>query len=306
MIPYNLTLFHNDLLALVRSGHVSMERIDDAVGRILRVKFITGLFEQPWPDRSLAHMVGAQAHRDLAREAVRKSLVLLKNEKLLPLDKKAPKILVAGSHANDLGSQCGGWTITWQGATGNTTVGTTILEAITSTVSSSTKIEYEQFPDAKYAQNGGFSYAVVVVGEMPYAEYVGDKRNLTIPEAGIQTIENVCRGVKCVVVLISGRPLVVEPYLAMMDALVAAWLPGTQGHGITDVLFGDFPFVGTLSRSWFKRADQLPMNWGDVRNYDPLFPYGFGLRTTSSSFVGSAALLWLLLVLLHLAFFISI
>ncbi|KAI5075298.1 hypothetical protein GOP47_0009374 [Adiantum capillus-veneris] len=281
MVPFNYTTFQESMFSLLESKSILMKRVNDAVRRILRVKFTMGLFEYPYADRSLASMVGAQAHRDLAREAVRKSLVLLKNGKsshspLLPLDKKASKILVAGSHANDIGNQCGGWTITWQGNSGNITKGTTILEAISSTVSKETKIVFEAAPNANFAKDKGFAYAVVVVGEIPYAEYVGDNLNLTIPEGGIETIQNVCSSVQCVVVLISGRPLVVEPYLSMMDALVAAWLPGTEGNGVSDVLFGDYPFQGKLSRTWFRRADQLPMNVGD-KKYDPLFPYGFGL-----------------------------
>lgn len=126
--------------------------------------------------------------------------------------------------------------------------------------------------------NAGYSYAVVVVGEPPYAETAGDSKNLTIPEPGPSIIKSVCGHVKCVVVLISGRPLVVEPYLETMDALVAAWLPGSEGQGVADVLFGDFPFTGKLSRTWFKSVDQLPMNVGDA-HYDPLFPFGFGLTT---------------------------
>lgn len=158
--------------------------------------------------------------------------------------------------------------------------GTSVLEAITSSVSTSTQVVYEQSPDSSFAKDGGFSYAVVVVGEEPYAEFLGDSASLTIPSEGIQTIQNVCTNVKCVVVLISGRPLVVEPHLPLMDSFVAAWLPGTEGKGITDVLFGDYPFQGKLSRTWFRRVNQLPMNMNDEQ-YDPLFPYGFGMTTTA-------------------------
>ncbi|KAH7422737.1 hypothetical protein KP509_12G022900 [Ceratopteris richardii] len=282
MVPFNYTIFQESVLSLVQSKSIPMKRINDAVRRILRVKFTLGLFEHPYADRSLTSMVGSQAHRDLAREAVRKSLVLLKNGNpgstpLLPLDRKASKILVAGSHANDIGNQCGGWTITWQGSSGNTTKGTTILEGIESAVSSETEVVFKESPDASFAKNKGFAYAVVVVGEQPYAEYVGDNFNLTIPKEGIETINNVCSAVKCVVVLISGRPLVIEPYLPMVEAFVAAWLPGTEGQGVSDVLFGDYPFQGKLSRTWFKTVNQLPMNVGD-KHYDPLFDYGFGLH----------------------------
>ncbi|KAI5075355.1 hypothetical protein GOP47_0009431 [Adiantum capillus-veneris] len=291
MIPFDYPSFHADMLALVKSGHISMRRINDAVGRILRVKFTIGLFEHPLADRSLAKMVGAQDHRDLAREAVRKSLVLLKNERngnapFVPLSKRATKILVAGSHADDIGRQCGGWTTTWQGQSGGITPGTSVLEAIKSTIDTSTELVYEQLPDSNFAKGKGFDYAIVVVGEDPYAEFFGDDADLTLPNMGTQTIKNVCTLVKCVVVLVSGRPLVVEPYLPLMNGLVAAWLPGTEGKGIADVLFGDYPFEGKSSRTWFRRASQLPMNVND-QQYDPLFPYGFGL--TTAAVVGDAA-----------------
>ncbi|KAG2588199.1 hypothetical protein PVAP13_5NG197300 [Panicum virgatum] len=232
MIPYQYKEFRDDLTTLVQNGSIPMSRIDDAVRRILRVKFTLGLFENPYADTNLAVELGNQEHRDLAREAVRKSLVLLKNGKpgdtpLLPLPKKAHGgILVAGSHADDLGSQCGGWTIKWQGLTGNNlTAGTTILD--------------------------GIKRAVV-------AETAGDNLNLTIPAPGPAVIRNVCGGIRCVVVLVSGRPLV--------------------GQGVADVLLGDYGFTGKLSRTWFRSVEQLPMNVGDA-HYDPLFPFGFGLET---------------------------
>ncbi|XP_059463602.1 uncharacterized protein LOC132192355 [Corylus avellana] len=284
MIPFNYTEFIDGLTFQVRNKIIPMTRIDDAVKRILRVKFVMGLFENPLADRSLVNQLGSQEHRELAREAVRRSLVLLKNgqsaeKPLLPLPKKASKILVAGSHADNLGFQCGGWTIEWQGLSGNNlTSGTTILNAIKNTVDSDTKIVYEENPDADYVKTNKFSYAIVVVGELPYAETNGDSLNLTIPEPGPTTIKNVCGAVKCVVVIISGRPVVIQPYISSIDALVAAWLPGTEGQGVADVLFGDYGFSGKLSRTWFKTVDQLPMNVGDP-HYDPLFPFGFGITT---------------------------
>ncbi|CAN6230205.1 unnamed protein product [Urochloa humidicola] len=292
MIPYTYTEFIDDLTLLVNNGTIPMSRIDDAVRRILRVKFTMGLFENPYADPSLTGELGKQEHRDLAREAVRKSLVLLKNGKpgdkpLLPLPKKSHgSILVAGSHADDLGSQCGGWTITWQGLTGNNlTAGTTILDGIKSAVVPGTDVVYSENPDAGFIQQNKakFDYAIVVVGEPPYSEQFGDNLNLTIPAPGPDVIQNVCGSIKCVVVLISGRPLVVEPYIGAIDALVAAWLPGTEGNGVTDVLFGDYGFTGKLSRTWFRSVDQLPMNVGDA-HYDPLFPFGFGLETQPSAY----------------------
>ncbi|KAA8543962.1 hypothetical protein F0562_021861 [Nyssa sinensis] len=284
MVPYNQTEFIDILTSLVEKNVIPMSRINDAVRRILRVKFSMGLFENPLADLSLVDQLGKQAHRDLAREAVRKSLVLLKNGEnadspLLPLPKKTSRILVAGNHANNLGYQCGGWTITWQGLGGNNlTSGTTILSAISGAVDPSTEIVYSENPDAEFVKSTNASYAIVVVGEPPYTETAGDNLNLTIPEPGPSTISNVCGSVKCVVVIISGRPLVIEPYLSSIDALVAAWLPGSEGQGVADVLFGDYGFTGKLSSTWFKTVDQLPMNVGD-EHYDPLFPFGFGLTT---------------------------
>ncbi|KAM6576620.1 hypothetical protein CsatB_028457 [Cannabis sativa] len=284
MVPYNFTEFIDILTSQVKSNIVPISRIDDAVRRILRVKFIMGLFENPLADFSLTNQLGSKEHRELAREAVRKSLVLLKNGKsasqpLLPLPKKATKILVAGTHADNLGNQCGGWTIAWQGLNGNDlTVGTTILNAVKNTVDPTTQVVYSETPEADFVKSNKFDYAIVVVGEPPYAETAGDSLNLTIAEPGPSTMKNVCGAVKCVVVVVSGRPVVIEPYVATVDALVAAWLPGTEGQGVADVLFGDYGFTGKLARTWFKTVDQLPMNVGD-KHYDPLFPFGFGLTT---------------------------
>ncbi|KAG1333913.1 beta-glucosidase BoGH3B-like [Cocos nucifera] len=283
MVPNDHARFIDTLTSLVNNKFIPMGRIDDAVRRILWVKFTMGLFENPLADRSFVDQLGKKEHRDLAREAARKSLVLLKNGKstnkpLLPLSKKAPKILVAGSHADNLGYQCGGWTIEWQGGSGEITAGTTILNAIKSTVDPATNVVFSENPDANFVESNNFSYAIVVVGEHPYTETYGDSLNLTIPDPGPSSIQTVCGAVKCVVVIISGRPVVIEPYVTLIDALVAAWLPGSEGQGVADVLFGDYGFTGKLPRTWFKSVDQLPMNVGD-ESYDPLFPFGFGLTT---------------------------
>ncbi|KAL2540990.1 Glycosyl hydrolase family protein [Abeliophyllum distichum] len=291
MVPYKFVEFIDDLTSLVKRNVIPMSRIDDAVERILRVKFILGLFENPMADRTLASQLGSQEHRELAREAVRKSLVLLKNgkntdEPLLPLPKKARKILVAGSHANDIGNQCGGWTIAWHGHSGNITVGNTILTAIKNTVDPGTEVIYNENPDREFLNSNDFSYAIVIVGELPYSEYVGDSKDLTIAEPGYSTITNVCESVKCVVTIISGRPVVIEPYLEKMDAMVAAWLPGTEGQGVADVLYGNYGFTGKLARTWMRTVDQLPMNVGDP-HYDPLFPFGYGLTTTPTELIAA-------------------
>lgn len=260
-----------------------MSRIDDAVERILRVKFIAGLFENPLTDRSLLDTVGSKIHRELAREAVRKSLVLLKNGKdpnkpFLPLDRSARRILVAGSHADDLGYQCGGWTMTWHGSSGNITTGTTILDAIKEAVGRETEIIYQKYPSPDIFAAKDFSFAVVVVGEAAYAEALGDNSVLEIPFGGSDLISLVATRVPTLVIMISGRPLVLDPgMLEKVDAFVAAWLPGTEGAGIVDAVFGESEFVGLLPVTWFRRVDQLPLNAGD-HSYDPLFPLGFGLK----------------------------
>ncbi|KAL1558284.1 beta-glucosidase [Salvia divinorum] len=284
MLEDNLTEFIDDLTYQVKNNSIPMSRIDDAVWRILRAKFTMGLFENPLADLSLVNQLGSQNHRELAREAVRRSLVLLKNGKsanqpLLPLKKDVRKVLVAGTHADNLGYQCGGWTVEWQGVqVSDPIVGTTVLNAIRKTVDPSTQVVHMKNPGMDLVKSQNFSYAIVVVGEVPYAEEYGDSTNLTIIEPGPSTIRNVCRVVRCVVVIISGRPVTIEPYLDKIDALVAAWLPGTEGQGVADVLFGQYGFTGKLARTWFKSVDQLPMSVGDLR-YDPLFPFGFGLTT---------------------------
>ncbi|KAK4753852.1 hypothetical protein SAY87_001956 [Trapa incisa] len=284
MVPDNHTEFIDTLTKLVNDNVIPVSRINDAVSRILRVKFTMGLFESPLADQTFSAEIGSQANRNLAREAVRKSMVLLKNgenadDPMIPLPKKAPKILVAGTHAHNLGYQCGGWTLTWQGDSGNNhTTGTTILNAITNAVDLSTEVVHSLNPSADFLKSNNFSYAIVAVGEPPYAETAGDNMNLTLSEPGPDIISNVCGAVKCVVVVVSGRPLVIEPYIDQINALVAAWLPGTEGQGVADVLFGDYGFTGKLPRTWFKTADQLPMNVGDL-HYDPLFPFGFGITT---------------------------
>ncbi|KAJ9543659.1 hypothetical protein OSB04_023366 [Centaurea solstitialis] len=284
MVPFRYQLFLDDLAYLVESGEVSMTRIDDAVERILRVKFAARLFEHPMTDRSLLDTVGSKPHRELAREAVRKSLVLLKNGKdpkkpFLPLDRNAKRVLVAGKHADDLGYQCGGWTATWEGTSGRITIGTTILDAVREAIGDNAEVVYEENPTTESLSGQDFAYAIVAVGEAPYVESGGDNSELTIPFKGDELLKLVAAKIPTLAILISGRPLLLEPsLLESLDALVAAWLPGTEGNGITDVVFGDYEFHGRLPVSWFKSVDQLPMDaYGN--SYDPLFPLGYGLTS---------------------------
>ncbi|CAA7036671.1 unnamed protein product [Microthlaspi erraticum] len=285
MIPFNYKQFIQDMTDLVESGEITMARVDDAVERILRVKFFAGLFEHPLADRSLLATVGCKKHRELAREAVRKSLVLLKNGKnadkpFLPLDRNAKRILVTGTHADDLGYQCGGWTKTWFGLSGRITIGTTLLDAIKAAVGDETEVIYEKTPSKEtLASSEGFSYAIVAVGESPYAETIGDSSELILPLNGSDIVTAVAEKIPTLVILISGRPVVLEPaVLEKTEALVAAWLPGTEGQGVADVIFGDYDFEGKLPVSWFKTVEHLPLN-AHANSYDPLFPLGFGLNS---------------------------
>jgi len=264
------------LLELINEKRVQVSRIDDAVTRILRVKFAMGLMDgrSNLADRKLHASFGSAAHRQVAHECVRETLVLLKNDKrILPISKKLNRIHVAGRSADDIGNQCGGWTISWQGKSGvQTTGGTTILEAINSTVSPQTMVTY-----SKDGSNAAGDLGIVVIGETPYAEWMGDRQSLELSEEDIAVVDKMKQaGMPLLVILISGRPLIIDKVIDKADAFVAAWLPGTEGRGVTDVLFGDYRFAGKLSFSWPRSMDQIPINAGDP-NYNPLFKYGHGL-----------------------------
>ena len=258
----------------VKEGAIPIERIDDAVHRILRVKKQIGLFDAPIKNPSNKNVLGSKSHRDLARESVRKSLVLLKNEnKILPLKKVGKKITLVGDHADNIGFQCGGWTIHWQGGSGDITPGTTILDAFKSAVSDSSNIRYSKDADNLL----GSDIIVVAIGEEPYTEGVGDRDSLLLSKKDRELLEKVKRAkIPYVIILISGRPMIINKELDSSHAFIAAWLPGTEGEGISDVLFGDFDFTGKLSMTWPKSMKQIPINYGDS-SYDPLFKFGFGL-----------------------------
>ncbi|RZS39206.1 beta-glucosidase [Herbihabitans rhizosphaerae] len=278
MEPFRAGQFIQTLTAEVRAGRVPMARIDDAVRRILKSKFELGLFEKPYTDRTHIDSVGSAEHRAVARDAVAKSQVLLKNEnKALPL-RESQKVYVAGVNADDLGNQAGGWTITWQGKSGNDHFpGTTILGGIKEHAD---QVTYSA--DAS-APTDGHDVGVVVIGETkPYAEGVGDVGNgntLNLSAADKAAVDRVCGAIDtCVVLDVAGRPQIITDELPKADAFVMSWLPGSEGAGVADVLFGRTPFTGTLPVSWPRAEDQEPINAGD-RGYDPLFRYGFGLTT---------------------------
>jgi beta-glucosidase len=249
-------------------GLIPIERIDDAVRRILRIKFRTGLMDEPLADNSLLETVGSAKHRAIAREAVQKSQVLLKNDGLLPLSKDK-NYLVCGSGANDIGKQCGGWTIKWQGGLGAITEGTTIWEGISAQAQSTLGLNR--------STDSLFDAAIIVIGENPYTEMIGDSDSLFLSEEDLATIAEVkALKIPYVVVLITGRPLIVSQEIEQSNAFMVAWLPGTEGNGVSDVLFGDVSPSGKLSFSWPKNMQNVPVNYDD-NVYDPLFKMGYGL-----------------------------
>jgi beta-glucosidase len=278
MVPTRYREYIADLKSLVEEGKVPIARIDDAVTRILRVKFAMGMMDRrrsQMADPATQKTFGSAEHRAIARQAVRESMVLLKNERqVLPLSKSAGRIHVAGKGADDIGMQCGGWTISWQGAIGETTTGgTTILAAIQKTAGPSTRVTYSK--DGSGAE--GSDAAVLMIGEKPYAEGQGDRTNLLLDAEDMAAFQNLkSAGVPVAVVLISGRPLVANEVLDGAEAVLAAWLPGTEGRGVADVLFGDYKPTGKLSFSWPKSMDQLPLNVNSA-NYDPRYKVGYGL-----------------------------
>ncbi|WP_405193257.1 glycoside hydrolase family 3 N-terminal domain-containing protein [Streptomyces anulatus] len=278
MVPTAYQDFTKTLKEEVAAGRIGRARIDDAVARILTQKFRLGLFEMPYADTTHLEKVGSAEHRAVAREAVAKSQVLLKNEgAVLPLE-PSQKVYVAGSNADDIGNQAGGWTISWQGSSGRTTTGTTILEGMRKAARTPESVTFSR--DASAATDG-YDVGVVVVGETPYAEGIGDVGNghdLELTAADRAAVDKVCSAMKCAVLVVSGRPQLIGDRLGDMDALVASWLPGSEGDGVADVLYGRRAFTGQLPVTWPKAEAQLPINVGDAA-YDPQFPYGWGLTT---------------------------
>lgn len=287
--------FQATLIEEVEAGRVPMSRIDDAVERILAAKFELGLFEHPFTPRENIDDIGSPQHRAVARRAVQQSQVLLKNHRnTLPYDTD-DDIYVAGSNADNIGNQSGGWTITWQGGSTNKIEGTTILEGIEDAVTGSGSVTYSEDASVPVDKH---DLGVVVVGETPYAEGFGDvggpswaydpgdngqprpPKTMKLSDADKATVDKVCAEAKrCAVVVVSGRPMIIDPArLREIDSLVAAWLPGSEGAGVADTLLGKVPYTGRLSVTWPRTLEQEPINIGD-RDYDPLYPYGHGLRT---------------------------
>jgi beta-glucosidase len=294
MEPAMYQEFETTLTDEVNAGRVPMSRIDDAVSRILTKKFELGLFEHPYTDRTNLKDIGGKAHRAVARKAVAESQVLLKNAgHALPIRTKG-RIDVAGSNADSIGNQAGGWTLTWQGGSTTNIPGTTILSGIRQAAGHATVIDS---PDATAPVQKG-DVGIVVVGETPYSEGYGDVggpqwgfdagdhgvlrpvKDMQLTAADKAAVDTVCSAAaSCVVVVVSGRPLIIDPQqLSEIDGLVAAWLPGSEGAGVADTLFGRVPFGGKLPVTWPRNLAQEPINIGDA-TYDPLYRFGFGLTT---------------------------
>lgn len=300
MVPFDWREFIDNTIEDVNAGRISMERLDDAVRRVLRVKFRGGLMDGVKPSERLfardASRLAAPEYREVARQAVRESLVLLKNnDRTLPVSPRS-RVLVAGSGADNIPQQCGGWTVSWQ-ATDTTNEdfpnATSIYDGIRqSVVAAGGQVELAVDGDFKTKPD----VAIVVFGESPYAEWQGDLRHLgyqTGDHSDAKLLERLqAKGIKTISVFISGRPLWVNRALNASDAFVAAWLPGTEGAGVADVLFTNsedrirYDFTGRLSFSWPKTLDQTEVNVGD-KDYDPLFPFGYGLNYNSEQQIGS-------------------
>jgi beta-glucosidase len=293
MEPNAYQSFITTLIAEVKAGNVPKERINDATRRILRQKFELGLFEHPFTDRRNVREIGSRSHREVARKAVAESQVLLKNtHRTLPLSKR-DDVYVAGSNADNIGKQAAGWTLTWQGGSTNVIPGDTILDGIKDTARSDVT-----FSEDASAPVGRHDKGVVVVGETPYAEGFGDvggprwgfdpgdhgvlrpAQTMKLSAADSAAVDKVCAAAKsCTVIVVSGRPITFDQaQLSKIDALVAAWLPGSEGAGVSDTLFGRKPYSGKLPMTWPKTVDQEPINVGD-EDYDPQYPFGWGLRT---------------------------
>lgn len=271
MQPGNHEEFITRLEASVLDGTVPLARIDDAVTRILRLKFALGLFDNPFGKREYAAGIGSQEHREVARQAVRESLVLLKSEDdVLPLQSDEP-IAVVGEHANNSGLQSGGWSIHWQGQSESYAGATTILDGVRAVAS-----------DVEYTETGCHSAmqaskVLVVVGERPYAEFKGDSDELWLSNEHKALISG-CKALdkEVIVVLVSGRALVITDELKSSDAFIAAWLPGSEGAGVADFLYGidGFKPRGKSPYAWPAAIEDLPL---EANAEHALFKFGFGL-----------------------------
>jgi beta-glucosidase len=281
MEPYQWKDFIAHLVNAVETKQVSMARIDDAVRRIVTVKCEAGLFEKGPVDRRLLTNVASPEHRRLAFIAALKSAVLLKNDRnLLPLAQTA-RVVVAGVGARSLTRQAGGWTVGWQGAEDKPFVGETVFEGLSRIGGDAVSFSVTGARDPKASKPP--EVGVLVMSEPPYAEGKGDSETIEPSKEDLAALDAlVAQRLRIVVVILSGRPIVIEPHLGKAQAWLAAWLPGSEGHALAHLLYGQHAPTGKLSHSWPRRVTDLPLNVGDQR-YDPLFPYGHGLTFAEKS-----------------------
>jgi beta-glucosidase len=279
--PQDWKALYLNLVREVKDGTIPKARLDDAVRRILRVKMRMGVFDEPAPNKrpNTYRPIGTTLHRAVARQAVRESLVLLKNDGVLPIKANAI-VLIAGDGSDNVAMQAGGWTLSWQGADNgpNDFPGATSIYGGLKAQIDAGGGQALLSPDGTSAHKA--DVAIVVFGETPYAEFMGDQRDVALHHDNVESLELIrklkAQGVPVVAVMLSGRPLYVNPQINAADAFVEAWLPGSEGEGVADVLTGKYDFTGKLSFSWPKDPDQTPLNVGDA-TYDPQFAYGFGL-----------------------------
>jgi beta-glucosidase len=251
MLPFDYKTFMSNMEKAIQNGDISAARLDDAVKRILTVKFEAGLFDRPDPSEANLSVIGSDTHRELAREAVRASQVILKNtNRVIPVSPTTKKILVAGSSADNIGRQSGAWTVEWQGIDGNWIPGTSILAGIRQAVSETTEVVYSK--DGKFSlEENKADIGIAIVGEKPYAEGWGDDPHPALSPEDLETIRKVkAQSKKVIVIIVSGRPLDISAYVKDWDGVIAAWLPGSEGEGVADTLFGAYPFTGTLPLEW--------------------------------------------------------
>jgi beta-glucosidase len=285
MVPYDAGRFQEAVRRGLAAGTIAQDRIDDAVRRILRVKFETGLFERPMPPAGRSSAVGSSTDRALAREAVAGSAVLLKTRAgALPIAAATQTVLLAGPAADDIGRQSGGWTITWQGSTGAITPGTTIDGALRARLGD--RLTFD--PEGAFGPDTHADVGIVVVAELPYAEGRGDSATLALPPDDVDLVARMRPLVdRLIVIILSGRPVMLDGLIDDPDAIVAAWLPGTEADGLADVLMGDRPFSATTPYTWpLTPADAARTGRGPCDA--ARFPVGYGLGT-SGTLLGPAA-----------------